>query len=349
MVENLSFRTKTKGDFFMEKTKERELTWLIEEFMIYCKCKDLRRKTMKSYEQALRLFERWSKDNFNICSIDEISENIIRRYINDLQERGKYTYCADDESMASNVPSRRRDFRQPISSITINNYLRNIRVFFKWLVDEDVLRNNPMRKIKALKQQRIPKEYMSDKDFHKLVNGLDKSYFSEHRDYALIILMLDTGMRLGECTLLMTDEVDLPRKRIYLKAEKTKGRKDRVVYFSEKTELILRRWLKFKDRYMDSEFLFPSRTTKSNLTVTSFETNFKRYLERCGIQQKLSPHCLRNNFAKRCLMNGMDIYTLSRLLGHSSVTITEQAYLDLNEEDIAERYKICSPINNMQK
>lgn len=41
------------------------------------------------------------------------------------------------------------------------------------------------------------------------------------------------------------------------------------------------------------------------------------------------PHCLRNNFAKRCLMNGMDIYTLSRLLGHSSVKVTEQAYLDL--------------------
>ena len=74
----------------------------------------------------------------------------------------------------------------------------------------------------------------------------------------------------------------------------------------------MRRWLKFKDRYMDSEYIFPSRTTKSNVNVSSFETNFKRYLERFGIKQKLSPHCLRNNFAKRCLMNGMDIYTFKR-------------------------------------
>ena len=223
-----------------------------------------------------------------------------------------------------------------------------MRVFFTWLVEEEVLKNSPMRRIKPLKIQRIPKEYMSDIDFTKLINGLDKSYFSEHRDYAMIILMLDTGMRLGECSTLLIEDVDLARKRIHLKADNTKGRKDRVVYFSDKTERILRNWLCFKDRYMDSEYIFPSRTTKSHVNVSSFETNFKRYLNRFGIKQKLSPHCLRNNFAKRCLMNGMDIYTLSRLLGHSSVTITEQAYLDLNEDDIAHRYKAFSPISNMK-
>ena len=223
-----------------------------------------------------------------------------------------------------------------------------MRVFFTWLVEEEVLKNSPMRRIKPLKIQRIPKEYMSDIDFTKLINGLDKSYFSEHRDYAMIILMLDTGMRLGECSTLLIEDVDLARKRIHLKADNTKGRKDRVVYFSDKTERILRNWLCFKDRYMDSEYIFPSRTTKSHVNVSSFETNFKRYLNRFGIKQKLSPHCLRNNFAKRCLMNGMDIYTLSRLLGHSSATITEQAYLDLNEDDIAHRYKAFSPISNMK-
>ena len=80
----------------MGKRKEKELAWQIEEFMIYCKCKDLRRKTMKSYEQTLRLFERWSKDTLDVCYVDDVSENVIRRYITDLQERGKYTYCADD-------------------------------------------------------------------------------------------------------------------------------------------------------------------------------------------------------------------------------------------------------------
>ena len=102
----------------------------------------------------------------------------------------------------------------------------------------------------------------------------------------MTILMLDSGMRIGECCMLFADEVDFVSKRIYLKADKTKGRKDRVVYFSNKTEKILRSWLKFKDRYMDTSYIFPSRTTKEHVTVSSFETNFKRYLERFGIKQK---------------------------------------------------------------
>ena len=172
----------------MERTRQQELAWQIEELMIYCKSKDLRRKTMMSYEQSLRLFERWCKETLDIYNVDEISENVIRRYINELQERGKYTYCANDKSRSYNAPDRRRDFRKTISPITINNCLRNIRVFFTWLVEEGVLKSNPMRKIKALKTQRTPKEYMSDEDFNKLVNGLDKGYFSEYRDYAMIIL-----------------------------------------------------------------------------------------------------------------------------------------------------------------
>lgn len=80
----------------------------------------------------------------------------------------------------------------------------------------------------------------------------------------------------------------------------------------------------------------------------TFETNFKKYVSRAGITKDVSPHVLRNNFAKRCLMNGMDIYTLSRILGHSSVTVTEQAYLDLTDADLRHRYQRFSPMDSLQ-
>ena len=76
----------------MEKRKQNQLLWQIEEFMICCKSKDLRRKTMKRYEQTLRLFERWCRETLDISYVDEVSENVIRRYINNLQERGKCWY-----------------------------------------------------------------------------------------------------------------------------------------------------------------------------------------------------------------------------------------------------------------
>ena len=64
------------------------LNWLIDEYMIFCRSRQLREKTMNSYEQALRLFEKWCMEAMNIDSVDKISEAVVRRYINDLQERG---------------------------------------------------------------------------------------------------------------------------------------------------------------------------------------------------------------------------------------------------------------------
>ena len=202
-----------------------------------------------------------------------------------------------------------------------------------------------MKKVRQLKVNRKAKEYLPDEEMRRLLSRLDKSYFSEHRDYVMTLLMLDTGMRLGECSSLLVDDLELARRRINLRAEETKGRAPRTVFFGEKTERVLRRWLQFKDRYTESDFLFPVRESGGHIQVSNFETNFKKYLTRCGLSEAYTPHCLRNNFAKRCLMNGMDIYTLSKLLGHSSVTVTEKAYLDLTDDDISQRYQRHSPIS----
>lgn len=321
--------------------------WQIDEFMVFCRSRQLREKTMNSYEQTLRLFERWCAEELNITTVDKVSESVIRRYILNLQERGKYSFYANDKAKEINYPDRRRDFRKPISPITINNYIRNLRVFFNWLDRDYILKKNPMRKVQQLKVNRQAKEFITDDEFKKLTRSLDKSYYPEHRDYAMIMLMIDSGMRIGECSVLLVEDIDLAHRKIFLRAEITKGRKDRFVFFSSKTETILRRWLQFKDRYVESAYLFPTKPNKTPIQVSNFEINFKRYLQRANLNQKLSPHCLRNNFAKRCLMNGMDIYTLSKILGHSSVKVTEEAYLDLNENDLSKRYQHYSPLTNM--
>ncbi len=319
----------------------------IDEFMVYCQSEQLREKTMLSYEQALRLFQRWCREELRIESVDKVTESVIRRYINDLQTRGKYSFYADDSKRGTNCPERRRDYRKTVSVTTINNYIRDLRVFFNWLDRDYMLQKNPMKKVKQLKTNRNAKEYIADEDFRKLINGLDRSYYSEYRDHTMIMLMIDSGMRLGECSCLLVDDVDISGNKIFLRADVTKGRKDRTVYFSPKTGSLLRRWLQFKDRYVESGYLFPVKYSGAPVQVTTFETNFKKYLRRAGLSEKISPHCLRNNFAKRCLMSGMDIYTLSKILGHSSVTVTEEAYLDLTEDDIGRRYRNFSPVEHM--
>ena len=73
------------------------ISYWIEEYMVYCHSRQLRTKTMDSYEQALRLFERWCKEQMDITDVDKVTESIIRKYINDLQERGKYTFYRSEE------------------------------------------------------------------------------------------------------------------------------------------------------------------------------------------------------------------------------------------------------------
>lgn len=303
---------------------------------------------MASYEQALRLFERWCKEAMGVETVDKVTEPIVRRYINELQTRGKYSFYADEAAKETNRPDRRRDYRQPVSAVTINNYIRNLRAFFNWLDSEYMLKKNPMKKVRQIKINRSPREYISDEDFKRLLSTLDRSYYSEHRDYVMTVLMIDSGMRLGECACLTVDAVNLAKRQIILSAENTKGRKSRLVYFSHRTEIVLRRWLQFKDRYTESDYLFPVKHSGAHVEVSTFETNFKKYLRRAGINEKITPHCLRNNFAKRCLMNGMDVFSLSKILGHSSVTVTEQAYLDLTDEDIGKRYQHFSPVVHMR-
>ena len=134
----------------------------LDEFMLFCRSRQLREKTMNSYEQTLRLFERWCWERFQIENVDQITESVVRRYINDLMERGKYSFYTDDKRKTINYPERRRDFRNPISITTINNYIRNLRVFFNWLDRDYLLPKNPMKKIRQLKNNRKAKEYISD-------------------------------------------------------------------------------------------------------------------------------------------------------------------------------------------
>ena len=66
-----------------------DFEWLTDEFMLYCRSTQLREKTMSSYEQTLHLFGRWLSDELKIYTVDKITENVIRKYIDDLMVRGK--------------------------------------------------------------------------------------------------------------------------------------------------------------------------------------------------------------------------------------------------------------------
>lgn len=325
------------------------MQFYIEDFMEQCKFKGLSKKTMGSYESTLKLFYKFLQEEFQIVQVKDISQEQVQEYLKFTKERGKYSFVADDKTVSLNNPANRKDFGKPVSDITINNYIRNMKVFFTWCVDQKLIKVSPMENIGFLKAKRKMKEDISDAEFTMLIRAIDTTKFHEYRDYVIIQLIMDTGMRLGETLSLKYEDMDIDRRAILIPAGVTKGKKDRYVFFSNIMAGILRRWMQFKDRYCNNDDLIFTSKKGTKLEVTHFERNFRIYKTRAGIDKQITAHVLRNNFAKRSLMAGMDIYTLSKLLGHSSVTVTEQAYLDLTVSDIRKNYQRFSPLENMQK
>lgn len=180
----------------------------------------------------------------------------------------------------------------------------------------------------------------------ELLRHIDTTKFHEYRDYIIIQLLLDTGMRISESLAIKATDLDINYRSIFLPAENTKGKRNRYVYFSQIMQRSIKRWLQYKDRYVESELLFC--TSKGNqLLIRTFEKKLRDYGKRISLKD-ICPHQLRNNFAKRFLMAGGNIYTLSKILGHSSVKVTESAYLDLTDADIRKNYQNFSPLMNLK-
>ncbi len=328
--------------------KSRDINAYIHDFLNHCDLKGLSVKTIKSYHQTLALFSKYLEEERNITDINKVNKDVVEEYINFTRDRGKYSYIADEEFLKKNYQHKRTDIGKEVSVATLNNYLRNIKVFFNFLYDNEIIPFNNVSKAKFIKEKRRMKDQISDEEFKKLISKIDITSFSEYRDYIIINLLFDTGMRISECLSLTIEDIDLVRRTIFLSANVTKGKQDRYVFYSQTLGKVLNRYIKFKDAVKDTDLLFPT-TRCTPLTASNFERNFRNYRDKANISKDITPHTLRNNFGRRFLLNGGDIYMLSRILGHSSVTVTEKHYLDLQTEDIRDKYKSYSPLENLNK
>lgn len=335
-----------KGCVFLRSKNENNISELdlqLDNFMLYSESKHLSRKTLKSYEQTLTLFKNYLIQELHIDDATNVKSSHIRRYIQYLRDRGKYTVTAHEKSLNINFPQHRTDYKKQISDTTIANYTRNIRVFFNFLKMEREIKDNPMDNVDKIKPKRKQKKLLTESELKIFFRSFNLTLFHEYRTWMQLRLILDTGIRANECCSLMPEDVDFKTKAILVR--NTKNGHERYVYFGHKLLVDLKRWLSHKDRYVDSPYLFPtSRGTR--LTVTNFESTVRR--KGSNVELHVHPHLLRNNFAKHYLLNNGDFATLSRILGHASVETTMKAYLDFSDREIGRKYQKHSPLNNLE-
>lgn len=328
-------------------TKKQDLKDIVVIYIEYCRYKNLSDKTIKSYYQTLMLFSQYLEEEKQITDVSKLNKKLVEEYITFTKNRGKYSFASSEEGSKKANLEKRHDIGKEISNSTLNNYLRNIKAFASFLNDNYF--NNNIHECEFIKMERKAKEQLTDEEYKKIIRCIDCSKFHEFRDYTLINLIFDTGMRLSETLHLTINDIDIVRRTILIPAQLSKGKKDRVVFFSVQMSKLLQRWIKFKDSMQETELLFPTQRTNSILANNNFERNFRIYLKRANINKTITPHALRNNFARRFLLSGGNLLILSKILGHSSVNVTEQAYLDLQDEDLRRKYQNYSPLMNLRK
>lgn len=213
--------------------------------------------------------------------------------------------------------------------LTVHTRLGCIKAFIHFLVEQEVVRGDILTRRLTVKVPDSLPRAMEPVDVRRLLSVIDNT-----RDRAMIVVLLRTGMRIGELLSLLVREVNLKERRIEIyEAEKT--RVGRVVYLSEDALVCLKAW--FKQRDANKQLVFYAKGRHS-MTYANARLVFAKYLAKAGLSDRgYTLHCLRHTCASELLNAGMRLECLQQLLGHSSIEMTRR-YARLTDKTREEEY-----------
>jgi len=218
---------------------------------------------------------------------------------------------------------------------TINIRLRTIKTYLNWLRSEEYLKEDLASKVKYV---RVPKDTikpLSTTEIRRMLNAVDKSNYAGFRDYSLMIMILDNGIRINEAVNLKLDDVDLKRKVITVRSQTAKTRCERFLPISKKTVGLLQQLISVASDN-NEEYLFLSSLGGKIDTLVAIK-NFRKYAKKAGLSKKCTPHVWRHTFAVNAVKANMDVFTLQRILGHASLSTT-RLYIQLDDEFISAKH-----------
>ena len=212
---------------------------------------------------------------------------------------------------------------------TVRTRLACIIAFLHFLMEQDVIPGSLLKRRIKLKLPDVLPRAMNPADVRKLLSVIDDT-----RDRALILLLLRTGMRIGEALGLTLNDLDIRDRKVHL-FEGEKNSMGRVVYLSDDVLLALKLWLRRRDQ--NQEFVFYGQGHK-RLCYSAGRNRFVKYLQKAGLEQKgYTVHCLRHTFASELLNAGMRLECLQQLLGHQDIEVTRR-YARLTDRTREEEY-----------
>ena len=245
-----------------------------------------------------------------------------------------------------------------LSKNSISRKLASMRSFYKFLLMEGVVKNNPFMRLPAQGRERKLPQVMSLTAIEKLINAVDPHWqhqlamglakneeiaaFAAARDKAMIEVIYSGGLRIGEAVGLNFKDLDILSGTILVHG---KGKKERLCALGRPARTALRRY--FTQRRLRAPAETPTSPVFINrnggrLTARSFQRNLKTYLESAGLPPDFTPHKLRHSFATHLLDAGADLRSVQEMLGHADLGTT-QIYTHVSTERMKEAYRKAHP------
>jgi site-specific recombinase XerD len=303
----------------------------IDSFLLSCKVEGKSYGTIECYSDKLKGFL-WYTNNYDIPSdIGKVTTQHLREFL---------AYLRDTEHrFNSNCPRAKK----PINSTTIQKYYRALSSLINFLIREEILEYNPLTKIKVPRAEKKVIKALSCKEVNQIIMvimGIPNTYEGK-RNKAIILVLVDCGLRLGELLNLKLPDINMEQQ--ILKVDGKTG--ERVVRFGATTSKALKKYLKTRasiNGHIDKLWITAKGVA---LKDSSVETLFIALSRKVGIH--INPHLLRHTFATLWLRNGGDSLMLQRLLGHTTLMMTNRYCQAVGCYDAVESHKEYGPVDRL--
>lgn len=232
-----------------------------------------------------------------------------------------------------------------VRPITARGYHRCYATFFKWLVEEEYIPVSPMAKIPAPSIRGVElKQPLNDEQVAALLEAAKQAQ-NPRRAEALLLMLLDTGLRAAELCNLKLHDADFQNRSAKVLG---KGNKIRVCYWSVATAKALSRYLRYETREPNDPIFTSDGGTLTGeaLTPSGLYRIMRKLGEKAGV--KCGCHDWRRTFAVSMLKGGANLISVQRLMGHETLAIT-QGYLNLAEADVENQHREFSPVERLRK
>ncbi len=290
---------------------------LLDSFLTYLTVeKGLSKNTLESYGRDVRKFLLFLEEG-QIKTIQEIKYENILDFLSHFKKQG-------------------------FSDTTTVRTIVSIKQFFKYLLLEKIIKEDPTSQIRTPKMKKSIPGVISLEDVERVLASPNESTPEGIRDLAMLEVLYATGIRVSELIWLKLNEVNFEMGFVIVYG---KGSKERIVPIGKQAQEKLRTYMELSRPLLlksrDSKELFVTRRGKA-MTRQGFWKLIKNYALKAGITKQISPHTMRHSFATHLLERGADLRTIQIMLGHSDISTT-QIYTHVENERLKEIHKKYHP------